>query len=98
MIWHKKPLFDTQEHEIPILRPRLASTPVRLWISKEQFRSYHIAPRGWTAELLESPPMPHVVILARTESRSGDEAIFWSYDLASEECRQIWVGVGQMLD
>lgn len=42
--------------------------------------------------------MPHIVVLARAESGTGDEAMFGTYDLAGEEGGQRWMRVGQMLD
>jgi hypothetical protein len=85
MIWYEEPLFDPEEHKIPIPSPCLSSTLVRLRISKEQLRRHNVTSRGWTSELLESIPMPEIIVLSRTESFSSLEPVLLSNDFASEE-------------
>lgn len=40
--------------------------------------------------------MTHVVVLCRSESGAGDKPILGTDKLASEECCEVWVGVGEV--
>ena len=96
MIWHQKPLFDSQKYKIPLFRPRFYPITIRQGVSKQQLGPDHISPRRRATELLEPSPMPHVVMLGRTEAGSSDEAVFWPDDFSGEEGGEMRMRFGQV--
>lgn len=42
--------------------------------------------------------MSHIVVFGRTEARASNEAVLWSDDLAGEESRELWMGIGEVRD